>query len=238
MLKKTFLFLAFISFLPNLFGQESSSNSLYNWFDSETGKNNLNLNNGRLFNDIYRTDKKTNRYFNDEKFDLGEVEFDNQTYSSVCINYDILEDVLLVKPYCENDRNSLILIRERNKSFVFKGKKFVNLSYNSSIKNENITGYYEEVLSNDNMKFYVKYKKNIREKYVDNSIVNEYDLKNEFFLFYKNAFHKIDTKNSVTKLFPELKTQINSFYQMNNQTEENNKVLFMKNLFNYINGLQ
>ena len=238
MLKKTFLFLAFISFLPNLFGQESSSNSLHNWFDSEIGINNLNVNNGRLFNDIYRTDTKTNRYFEDEKFHVGEVEFDNQYYTSVCINYDLLEDVLLIKPYCENDRNSLILIKERNKSFVFKGKKFVNLSYDGSIKNENFNGFYEEVLSTNILKFYTKYKKNKREKYVENSIVHEYDLRNEFCLFYKNTFHKIDSKNSITKLFPDLKTQINSFFQKNNQLEEDKKVLFMKNLFNYINGLQ
>lgn len=237
MLKKIILLLVAFSTL-SAFCQNSAGEKLFNWFDSEIGKQNLDVNNGLLFNDAYPTDKKTNRYFENEKFDIGEVEFDNQYYNEVCINYDLLEDALLIKPNCENDRKSLILIKERNKSFVFKGKKFVNINYNASIKNQNFSGYYEEVVSTNTLKFYTKYKKNKKEKYVENSIVTEYDLKNEFCLFYKNTFHKIDSKNSITKLFPELKTQINSFYQVNNQTEENNKVLFMKNLFNYINGLQ
>lgn len=237
MLKKILLLLIAL-FTQNVICQNLTDNSLFNWFDSEIGRQNLDANNGLLFNDIYPSDKKTNRYFENEKFYVGEVEFDNQYYNEVCINYDLLEDALLIKPYCENDRNSLILVKGRNKSFIFKGKKFVNLNYNTSIKNDNFIGYYEEVISNNLFKFYTKYKKNKKEKYVENTIVTEYDLRNEFCLFYKNAFHKIDSKNSITKLFPEFKSQINSFYQKNNQTEESNKVLFMKNLFNYINGLQ
>ena len=237
MLKKILLLLiALMS--QNAACQNLTDSSLFNWFDSEIGKQNLDVNNGLLFTDTYPTDKKTNRYFEDEKFYVGQVEFDNHYYSEVCINYDLLEDALLIKPYCENDRNALILIKGRNKYFVFKGKKFVNLNYNTSIKNENFSGYYEEVVSTNTLKFYTKYKKNKKEKYVENSIVTEYDLKNEFCLFYKNTFHKIDSKNSITKLFPDFKTQINGFYQKNNQSLENNKVLFMKNLFNYINGLQ
>ncbi len=237
MLKKTLLLLiALIS--QNVICQNLTDNSLFNWFDSEIGRQNLDVNNGLLFNDIYPSDKKTNRYFENEKFYVGEVEFDNQYYNEVCINYDLLEDALLIKPYCENDRNALILIKERNNFFIFKGKKFVNLNYNTSIKNDNFSGYYEEVISNNLFTFYTKYKKNKKEKYVENSIVTEYDLRNEFCLLYKNAFHKIDSKNSITKLFPEFKSQINNFYQKNNQTEESNKVLFLKNLFNYINGLQ
>ncbi len=237
MLKKIILLLVAFT-THSAFCQNSADEKLFNWFDSEIGKQNLGLNNGSLFNDVYPTDNKTNRYFENEKFEVGEVEFDNQYYTAVCINYDLLQDALLIKPYCENDRNSLILIKERNKSFVFKGKKFVNLNYNASIKNDNVNGYYEEVLPSNTLKFYTKYKKNKRDKYVENRIETEYDLKNEFCLFYKNTFHKIDSKNSITKLFPAFKTQINDFYQKNNQSLENDKVLFMKNLFNYINGLQ
>jgi hypothetical protein len=165
MLKKIILLFVAFSTL-SAFCQNSADEKLFNWFDSEIGKQNLGLNNGLLFNDVYPTDNKTNRYFENEKFEVGEVEFDNQYYTSVCINYDLLQDALLIKPYCENDRNYLILIKERNKSFVFKGKKFVNINYNASIKNENFSGYYEEVVSADTLKFYIKYKKNKKEKYV------------------------------------------------------------------------
>ena len=224
-------------FSQNVFGQESH-NSLYNWFDKEIGRQNLDVNNGLLFHDIYPTDKKTNRYFDDEKFHEGEVEFENQNYTSICINYDLLEDALLIKPYCESNRNSLIVIKDKIKSFIFKGKKFVNLNYNDSIKYNNVDGYYEEVLTNKEFQFYTKYKKNKREFFADKSILFEYELRNDYVVFYKNSFHKVDSKKSITKLFPEFKTQINIFFQQNNQLLTSNKPIFMKNMFNYIIGLK
>lgn len=237
MLKKKFLFLLSLVFSQIVIGQETQ-NSLYNWFDKEIGKQNLDVNNGLLFHDIYPTDKKTNRFFDDEKFHEGEIEFDNQNYTLICINYDLLGDALLIKPYCESNRNSLIAIKDKIKSFIFKGKKFVNLNYNENIKNHNVDGYYEEVLTNKEFQFYTKYKKNKREFFADKSILFEYELRNDYVLFYKNSFHKVDSKKSITKLFPEFKTQINNFFQQNNQLLTSNKTVFLKNLFNYIIGLK
>ncbi|GEC77647.1 hypothetical protein [Flavobacterium aquatile] len=238
MQKKTLFSLLLLLCFKTIFCQEKTKNSLSNWYDSEIGNHNLAVNNGRLFNDVYPTNKKTNRYFEDEKFLIGEVLFDNQYYNSICINYDLFEDALLIKPYSEKDRNALILIKKRNESFIFKGKKFVNLNYNDAIKNDNVNGYYEEVLTNNSFQFYVKHKKSKREIFAENKVIYEYELRKEYYLFYKSNFHKVDSKNSITKLFPELKTQINNFFLQNNKSFEADRASFMKNLFNYINGLQ
>jgi hypothetical protein len=238
MQKKILLSTILLCCFQNIFSQANNTESLYKWYDAEIGNINLSLNNGRLFNDIYPTNKNTNRYFEEPKFQIGEVAFDHQYYPAVCINYDLLEDALLLKPNCENDRNALIVIKNRNQYFILNDKKFVNLNYNTDQKNEEISGYYEEFINNKLIKFYIKYKKNKREVYVENRILNEYDLKNEFWLDYKDKFYKINSKNSITKLIPELKTQINNFFQVNSQLENDNKLLFMKNLFKYIDGLQ
>ncbi|WP_395044167.1 hypothetical protein [Flavobacterium sp.] len=218
--------------------QKTTDSSIYNWFDDQIGRQNLDINNGRIFKDIYPTVNNSSRYLENENYIVGEIEFDNQYYNNIYINYDLLKDELLLKPNGIKDRNSLIIIKDKIKSFLINDKKFVNLNYDKSINSIGLIGYYEEIISSNFISFYVKHLKNLRNVYVENKIYYEYNLSNEFYIFYKNNFHKLDSKKSIQKLFPEYKSEINKFYQEKKQLENDNKVLFIKTLLNYLNGLQ
>lgn len=236
MQKKLVLILLFSFNLQFVVCQNNNESSLYNWHDKEIGLQNLAINNGLLFLDIYPTNS-SHRFLNNKEFTKGQVEFDHQFYDNIYINYDLFEDGLLLKPLGENDRNAIIVIKNKVKSFSIIEKKFVTIDYNTSKKSDALKGFYEEAVVGKNFIFYIKYKKSIRNVYIDSRILYDYSLKTDYYLKYKNEFHKIDSKKSLLKLFPEFTTQINRFFEQNELLEKDNKSLFMKNFFNYINGL-
>ncbi len=238
-MQKFIVFVVFITFyFQEAKCQTLTESSIYQWFDNQVGSNNLDINNGRIFKDIYPTINNASRYLISENFIAGEIEFDNQYYHNAYINYDLLKDDLLLKPNGLKDRNTLVIIKDKIKSFSINDLKFINLNYETFKISGGANGFYEEIILNKSISFYVKHLKNLRNVYVDNRILYEYDLKKEFNILYKNSFNKIDTKKSILKLLPEYKTEINKFYQEKKQLLNDNKMLFFNNLIIYLNSLQ
>lgn len=233
--KKINIFIFFLTSLNTYFvvGQNNSLESLYNWFDNEIGKENLDINNGLLFNNEYPIANNSSRFFKSDIFENNNVVYNNQTYFNLYINYDLFEDELLIKPSGKNDRIIITTIRNNVNSFVFDGRKFVNLNYNS-IKDDLHKGYYEEILIDKKITLFVKHLKSERKVFINDKVYFEFDINQRFIINYKNNYYNITSKRSIQNIFPKLNSKINEFYSKNGSLQSLNKILFFKNLLSFL----
>ena len=220
----------------SIYSQQNSETSLYKWYDNHVGKENLDFNNGTLYLNYYKTANNTNSYLNGNVFEKGDVTYENQTYNDIILNYDIFKDDLLIKPNGLNDRRSVILIPQKIQSFTFAGKLFVNLNYNLIPKEDFIKGFYEENFVGEKFTLYIKHSKEKRETNYDGKIYDDFKVKNEFVLYFKNKFYKINSKKNIVDVFPALENQINNYYSLNDKIEVSNKTQFMESLLRNINS--
>ena len=230
-------FLLFLLNIGAVYSQTTSGNSLYKWYDKSVGKENLDINNGTLYSNYYKTVNNTHSYINSEVFENGNVVYENQTYTDIVLNYDVFKDDLLMKPNGVNDRRSVILIPQKIQSFTFSGKSFINLNYTQTSTVDFIKGFYEENFVGDKFTFYIKHAKEKREMTSEGKIYDNFKEKNEFVLNFKNKFYDINSKRNILAIFPELKNQIEDYYLLNNKIEESNKTQFMESLLRHLNAI-
>jgi len=228
-------------FLLTVFGfkaysQTNTKNVLYNWYDTVKGKESIDLNNGSLHINPYKTLGENTMYYGTDKFSKGTVFYDNQPYYDVNLKYDIYRDIIVFNPFGQPQNIGINLIQEKTKSFSLNGKNFVNLtSYQTPIQ-EYIKGYYEERVIGNDIILYIKHHKDIREFINNDRIYHSFDKKNNFILKYKNDFFKINSKKEIVILFPQYKNEINTYYSENKEMEKSDNALFTENVLNYLNG--
>jgi hypothetical protein len=232
---KTILFII-ISFGFKAHSQTNAKTALYNWYDTAKGKESIDLNNGPLHINPYKTLGDDTMFYGADKYIRGTVFYDNQPYYDINLKYDIYRDILVFNPYGQAQNIGINLIQEKTKSFSLNGKNFVNLSAYQTPLQEYIKGYYEERFIGNNIILYLKHHKDIREYINNDHIYYSFDKKNNFILKYKNGFFKINSKKEIITLFPQYKNKINTYYSENKKMEKSDNALFTENVLNYING--
>lgn len=231
-----FLLLYLMNPVSFVLGQTTENVSLYNWFDAKTSKENLPISNGTLHVNYDRTINNGNRYLFSDKFSKGIVNYNDQNYYDVNLKYDIYKDALVLNPYKDSDNIGINMIKEKTAGFTLQGRTFVNLNLNGKLPSDFYTGFYEENLIGKGFIFYIKYRKEAKEIIESKFVSIDYIFKTEFILYYKNSFIKLHSKRDLTQLFPDYKTKIDDFYQMNRALETANEVQFMENLMRYVNS--
>jgi hypothetical protein len=216
--------------------QNDSSVSLHDWYDSKVGKENLDINNGKILLNYDIILKNNDRfYFNN--YTLGSIVYDNQLYNNVLLNYDVNNDELIIKPNGENDRMPIVLNRSKVNSFKVNGKNYINLDLKKTDNEFIMSGFYEEVLIYNKVNFYIKHKKDRRQIINDNLVFDDFTTITSYIILYKNQYYKITNKKSLIIIFPELKKAINEYYSNNESIEKSNKIKFLEDLFKYINTI-
>lgn len=216
--------------------QNDTPTSLHDWYDSKVGKENLDINNGKILLN-YDIILKNNDRFYFQNYTLGSVVYDNQLYNNVLLNYDINNDDLIIKPNGENDKMPIVLNKSKVNSFYVNGKNYINLGYNKISNNEVEPGFYEEVFLNNNVNFYIRHIKDKRQIINENLVFDDFTEITSYIILYKNQYYKITNKKSLTTIFPELKKNINEFYSNNSSFEKSNKAKFLEDLFKYLNTI-
>ncbi|WP_300569906.1 hypothetical protein [Flavobacterium sp.] len=233
LLKIVFILSAF----QGIKAQNNKDEVLYNWFDHQLGGENLAVNNGTLHLNYDRTVDNEHRYFNSNKFSKGQVTYDGQTYSDVNLKYDILKDVLVLNPTGENENLGVELIKENVADFKINGRKFINFNLKKILPVDYSEGYYEEAINGNKFIFYIKHNKKSIQIIRNEFALMSYDIRDEFVVYSKNTFTKINSKRDIIKLFPNYKDKINDFYLMNKKVAKEDKAQFMENLMKHINQL-
>lgn len=216
----------------NLYGQ--NSDSIYDWFDQKTGKENLAINNGKLLLNYDRVINNNDRFYFSQ-YAIGTVVYDTQTYNNVVLNYDLYNDDLILKPNGEADKNPIILVKNKVQSFSIDKKNYVNLNYSQTKTSDVINGYYEEGFIGNQINFYIKHAKTRTERINSDGPYDDFTEKTYFILNYKNEYYKVSSKKSIITIFPEYKKLINEFYSTNDYMIKLDKSRFLANLFTLLN---
>ena len=238
-IKKSFIFYCSIVLLlslkcSNLIAQNTAQTPIHDWFDSKIGKENLDINNGKLLLNYDRVFNKVDRFFYSE-YKSGSVIYDDQVYNNMILNYDVVNDDLILKPNGEFDKAPIIINKYKVKSFSINQKVYVNLNYDQPNLPEFINGFYEESYKGDNISFYVKHSKIKKDLINDINLYDDFIKKSSYFIAYKNTFYSISSKKSVIAIFPEYKKSINEYYS-NNTIDKSDAIKFYQDFFKYLNN--
>lgn len=222
--------------IHSLHSQTAKEIDIYNWFDKTIGKENLDLNNGVLYTNPYRTINNNNLYFLDDKFEKGNLSYNGQIYYNYNLKYDIYRDILILNPSETSELIGISLNTEKVDSFTILNRNFVKVRKEQYNLPEFLTGYYEFFSFNENFIFYIKHSKTGQKKIKDDSSYYYFTDNNHFYLAYKKNLYAINRKSDLTNLFPEQKKQINEFYLMNREIKKSDLNQFMRNLMKYISN--
>jgi hypothetical protein len=217
-------------------GQSNSDISIYKWFDTEVGEENLDINNGTFHSNPYNTIGQNSMYYIDDQYEFGSLRYEGQNYYNVKLKYDVFRDELILNPYGESEYIGIILIQDKIQSFLIKGKSFVKIEQKDYQSPELVTGYYEKNKIGTDLILYIKHHKNITKNINNNGLSYKFREDNLFFLDYKNTAHIINSKNDIIKLFPKQKKQIKVFYSTNRKIRKSDLNQFMENLIRNINN--
>ncbi|PXY45308.1 hypothetical protein [Flavobacterium hydrophilum] len=236
--KKTICLIIFSIFLniSNTHCQTKENSSLYDYFDNAVGKDNLNINNGVVHSEPFRTMPKNNRYYIDE-FNIGELSFEDEIYADVNIKYDIYDDQVIYKQNGETDNFPITLIKDKVDFFTIKNKKFVNLKSETIKFPKIIQGIYEENFVESNISLYIKHRKEKIKVLQADIVYYNYIYYTDFVIKYNNFFYTVQSEKDIKTIFPSYKKEINDFYKTNKKLEHSDKKQFMENLAKQINGL-
>lgn len=221
-----------------LLSQNTNDKTLYNWFDKSVEKENLSINNGTVHSNPYKTAKDNNMYYSSNKFDIGTLVYETQTYYDIYLKYDLYKDILVLNPNGLSDNIGINLGSDKVDSFTLKNNHFVRRIRQDNQPSEFTTGFYEENKINSGFLFYIKHHKDIQKIVNENGLSYKFKESNSFFIDYKNTVYYIKNKKDIIAIFPNSKKIINEYYTMNNEVRKTNLNQFMRNLMTYVSNTQ
>lgn len=234
MKKKDFKILIFSCYL--LFSLISySQNNIESYFDNTLKKENLEISNGKLFTNNFKT-LETDQFYTTE-YSIETIQYKNQTYTDVYLKYDIYRDVLIFRPFGESENFGVELISEYVNSFTLKNKTFINLSLITNDSIDFIKGYFEENFKSGKINFYIKHKKETKELINNQRLYNSFLNYNRYILSSNNNFYEIKNTKDLIKIFPSLKKDIKQFSNENFLLLRTDKDAFFEKMIKKISTL-
>ena len=230
-LQSTMLF--FLMFCNLIQSQNNASNSIYDWFDTKVGKENLDINNGKMLLNYDKSINGNDRFYFDNYYS-GTVVYDNQIYNNVLLNYDILNDEIIIKPTNESFKNAIVLIKEKVDYFVLDNTKYVNMDYSKTENPDFIKGFFEELSVGKNFKFLIKHSKDKSSIIKNDALIDDFTERTYYYLKFENKYYTINSKKNIIAILPKYKKSINEFYANNQLVEKSNKTKFFMDLLNYL----
>ncbi|GAB5400201.1 MAG: hypothetical protein Aureis2KO_17860 [Aureisphaera sp.] len=207
-------------------------NSYYSWYDGIVGIENTPLFNGVEYIEGYKTTRDNHKFFINQSFYEGTVEYDGQDYYGISLKYDIYEDELIANLESEAQKSLLQLIKSKVTLFSFGGHTFINVT-DANAKAKGIEGYHERLGSNSLGTFYKKHRKR-RVKKEDKRILyfEFFDTKSDYVVEMDGTYHWVNNKSDFYELFPNIKKELKSFLNSNDALRRSDKEQQLKALFN------
>lgn len=213
----------------------SQNTEILNAYDQSAGLENLNLNNGRAYDNPYRVRNGNHQFLATSDYTEGIVLYDGQQYADVSLRYDIYHDILMFRPKNLSNNIGTVLEKDRVASFTINSKNFVNLNDITS-KPDFVSGYYETCFEGKNATLLAKHHKFRKEKHGEGVTYEEFSDDPNFILSKGGSFFKVNSKSEITAIFPEQKDRIRDFYQKERDLEKKDKIKFMTNLLRFIDN--
>ncbi|MDC8004753.1 hypothetical protein POV27_11880 [Aureisphaera galaxeae] len=227
------IIIACIFFTSLLYAQNSASESnYYTWYDAIVGIENTPLFNGVEYIEGYKTTRENHKFFINQSFYEGRVDYDGQSYYNISLKYDIYEDELIANLESEAQKSLLQLIKSKVAQFTIGTHTFINVT-DREAQNNGIEGFHERLAENNLGVFYKKHRKR-RVKKEDKRILyfEFFDTKSDYVILMDGTYHWVNSKNDFYELFPEIKKELKSFLNANDALRRSDKEQQLKALFN------
>lgn len=210
----------------------------YKWFDDNVGIENTGLFNGLRYKEEYRTLDGSHKFYLSPNYINGNIVYDGQAYYDIKMKYDLFEDEIIVNLTANSGNSILQLLIDEIESFSINENSFVKL-HNSSIINssEIISGIYQVIYQSPNLVCYKKNKKTAKKNLTKKNIYYSFKSESYYYFYLNNDFSLISSKRDLTKIFPNYKKEINSFYTNNKFLLNSNHDAFMTKLSSKLSNL-
>ena len=197
---------------------------------SRWGIENTALYKGIIYKETYRTINEKVKFFKTAEWYTGSVVYSGQLFADVSLKYDVFGDQLLVKQLDRLGGGSILLFKDKVDEFVIDGTKFVHIRGSSQID-----GYYELLWDEDGNRLLAKHLKNDFLRKDRRATYYEFtDLKKEYVWDKQGSYYGLKGKKELTDLYPDMKKEINSFYQKNKRLRTRDMDAFMVAIINFL----
>lgn len=218
-------------FSGTLTAQNNSSRDLYNQFDTVIGIENTDLYNGISYKELHQIDPDQNKFLFPKDMRSGDIVYDSKTYYDIKMNYNIYDDVVLVKLESKLSTHTFQLISDKIERFKVSNSEYVRIVGNL---NENISsGFYEVLLTDEDNEINLLKKHRLKEKKNLNNEVSIYTYRKregEFVLEKSGELFSVKDRGDFQELFPKHRNEISSFYKDYSSLRRSNYSKFMVNL--------
>ncbi len=210
----------------------------YKWFDDNVGIENTGLFNGLRYKEEYRTLDGSHKFYLSPNYINGNIVYDGQAYYDIKMKYDLFEDEIIVNLTANSGNSILQLLIDKIDTFSINENNFIKLYDNSIINSsEIITGIYQIIYQNSNLVCYKKNKKIAKKNLTKKNIHYSFKSEDSYYLYLNNDFFLVSSKRDFTKIFPDYKKEINSFYTNNKFLLDSNPDAFMTKLSSKLSNL-
>ena len=196
-----------VSAIQNLSAQQAET---LIWFDREMGIENTGLYQGEIYLEQHRTINDKTKFFNGYGFKTGSAVYNGNGYYDLLLSYDVFGDNLLLRQEDRLGAAVIKLIREDIEEFTIEASRFVNIRDKSVA----VKGFYEIGYEDEILNLLIKHRKRDFKKTDRSAVYYEFsDLRKNYLLYFNNSYFEVQQKKDWVLVFPELKREINSFYQ-------------------------
>jgi len=230
-----FFLLLFLFFrVVFLFSQSLADSEIHKKYDELVGLESAGFYNGPEFKEDYATSSGVSRYFNQNTFDDGIVEYNGQLFAKVPLKYDIFSDNVITKSKDYLGNFIVRLIPEFISKFSIDGHDFVKLTDAKLELSGN--GFYEILTVGNQFNLYLKHIRKDKERTVDLSVQHSFTNQNYYLVQYDGIFYPISSIKDFRKVVPVRYNEIQKFRKDYKFMYKANNYGFMIRLIEYLNG--
>ncbi|WP_026839690.1 hypothetical protein [Gillisia sp. JM1] len=215
------------SYSQNLVHKDNSE--YYLLFDEVVGIQNTKIYNGTEIIQGHRVSNEKNEYFFEDSFVSSTVIFDGQPYFNVDLNYNIFEDLIIIR--LKNDIGKIAFkpVQEKVEGFVFGPFEFTNFT---SLNSPEFNGFYQILEDNEEFTLLKKHKlkriSNLKKKMFFYEFI---PVEGEYYIQRVGTLSEINSKSDWLNLFPNHDSAIRKFFRKNRKLRKQYPEEFIQNLF-------
>lgn len=184
-----------------------------NTYDQYIGRNAM-IYTGNSYFDAYEG-ILNHQFFVVDYWEFGSVNYDNYSYDSIFLMYDIYQDLLLIENFNSDGFLSPIkLYSPKVSSFRLHGFDFIRLEKDtiSNIKE----GFYNLMYDGDNLQVLVKRRKEIVNANEINSVREEFIERDRYYIQKYGIYYQVRKRGSILKVLNDHKKEVKAFIRKNN----------------------
>ncbi|MFO7853576.1 MAG: hypothetical protein R6X28_14125 [Bacteroidales bacterium] len=212
-------------------GETISSSHIRSIFEKVYGPD-PRLVSGKLYRGARQGSVTGNPYYTDENWKLGYVIIDSLLFDSLLLNYDILENKLVLNTASISNSNTLLCLNlEKTNRFGIDGRSFIPFPGEKGSPER----WFAESVVEDTLSYLILKKKVLQ---IDAGAMDfSYKTYNNPYLQYNNKLFKFKSRRTLFRLFPHLKDDLKKFIRQENLTFIKKRPDYLSRLTEYCNTL-